>query len=1405
VRPKLLETLLLLECLAAPLLPTPYSAFALLLLLSLWLLLRPPPREVYVAGLALLAAAAILGLGPLLVNRGAPVEETLQQPSRGRWQSAMEAGYEDLWLDLEAKVNAAHAGLASISGLAPNHVLQAFDQLVAVAGKGEGVTLMLFDANEDVIAWAGEGLVPEPKVFQVPSGERSFIAGFGSITLCVARDFPGAQPLRIVAGRSFPAAALPFPPPWPERASDYRWSMVEEPPGPDSTVHFITAPAAPTLVAEPKGGGSASAPGVSRKTARGMLSTRVEGWCFRLAFAAFGLAFLSLAVLRGVGLVVQERPREPREPHSGLQVGLLGIAGIAAWCYMATASLTATAGLVGGFVLTALGMRRYRRDRDHQPVPFKGVGAAALLIGAAWGVQALSGQPLELGGEFGTSPEHLAWRIAFAAAAFGLFLLAGRENREVPEPGAGWAWVSVVLLLGAAAAHDFVPLCSALLVAAGVTLAVWAEPRRVVRRPGVLATTVLLACLASSTAWEMAYRVRLKEVLGEDLMARMAPPTAAQMQTASQALEHHFKIRELNSLVAWDASTLDPGDLAFQLWRTSPLARRNALSALVVRPAEGGEPLAFALGLTLDASLRRASLPVNQMGLQIWDALEVGGVGQLYLDGRPWGEVEYWLQPRPGFNLQPLPLEGKVEGAVLRGSFALGSPVAGLPEPVLYGLYAGDDGRVLITPWSEAAPLPQEWRPRDPTTRVRNPPVVQAEIPIPSGSSHLWVRSGADGWEALYLPRLTPLEALDRVATVAVSVLAVGAIAALLTLLLALPRAAFRVGMVRVLRSYSTRLVIVYTLLLLIPLPLLAAALTTAVEQRLRAEQRTEGEGALLAAQRVLADDLLSPKPGFVIEEATFESRLRWFADAAQHEVIIYWQGKDFASSRPELIDAGVLPQRPPGEVYARLLSGWNLSSRTQRVGTTPYIEIYGPLRSRGEPVGSENFYLFVPLLEQGERVARELAQLRRQAWLVTAALFALLVAVGVRLATNFTRPITELVEGTRRIAAGAPSLDVKPTDLELTVLAEAVDDMARRVAESRDRLLREKHVVERMVEHITSGVVSLDRQQRVLLRNQVAAELTGAVVGEPLAEALERNERLAPVAAFLQQVGRRTEQRTVRLAPDPDEGGQEREWSLVWVPVPGSGEPAALLVVEDATEVLRGQRLQAWAEMARIIAHEIKNPLTPIRLSAEHMREVHQRDPEQFDGVFERCTTNILQQVQELQDIAGDFSTYSSILRAELKPGDLVAVMAALFESYQAAPPPGIVLRFEAPAAAPARLDPRLLSRAIRNLLENAVRASLSKKDGGGEVVLRVTVVGEEAHLAVLDRGPGVPEDILGRIFDPYFSTHDTGTGLGLPIARRVAEEHGGTISARNRAGGGLAVVMALPLLPGGGPEDPR
>jgi signal transduction histidine kinase len=522
---------------------------------------------------------------------------------------------------------------------------------------------------------------------------------------------------------------------------------------------------------------------------------------------------------------------------------------------------------------------------------------------------------------------------------------------------------------------------------------------------------------------------------------------------------------------------------------------------------------------------------------------------------------------------------------------------------------------------------------------------------------------------------------LDRGGTQAFAALGLAATLLLVGVAFALPLRSFRDRLRRAWRSYSKRLVFTVMVLAVLPVLVINLVVIQAFAARLEREQSNNGAEALRAAQRVLGEYVETLTPGFSLDTVLDDDLLRWLGRVVQRDINLYWGSRLYATSQPELFSTALLPRRIPPEVYSQLaLGGASHASRTQRTAGQTYLELYAPF---GRPAAAssapalEVLILSVPLVAQQEDLEHEIASLRRRALLASAAFFVLFVAVGARAARNFTGPLRDLVDGTRRIAAGARSLGLRPSDSELQALVVAVDRMAAQIAEGRERLRR-------------------------------------------------------------------------------------------------------------------GERLEAWAEMARMIAHEIKNPLTPIRLSAEHMREVYERDPERFAPVFRRCVDNILRQVEELRSIAAEFSTYSSIPKIALERVEFGAVLRDAVGAYDSGDGARPVRLEIADHDLGVRLDPRLFVRALRNVIENALRA------GGGEPV-EVTAWrdGGEARVDVLDRGPGVGTDMLERIFEPYFSTHEGGTGLGLPIARRILEEHGGRLWAERREGGGLRVSMTLPIEP--------
>jgi signal transduction histidine kinase len=228
-----------------------------------------------------------------------------------------------------------------------------------------------------------------------------------------------------------------------------------------------------------------------------------------------------------------------------------------------------------------------------------------------------------------------------------------------------------------------------------------------------------------------------------------------------------------------------------------------------------------------------------------------------------------------------------------------------------------------------------------------------------------------------------------------------------------------------------------------------------------------------------------------------------------------------------------------------------------------------------------------------------------------------------------------------------------------------------------------------------------------------------------------------------------------------------------------------------------RTHRLEAWAEMARQVAHEIKNPLTPIQLSAEHLQRVHADRGEPMGAVLESCVSSILGQVRLLRQISSEFSSFASSPTARLAPVALPELVAEVVDPYRTGLQGRIEIHNRIPSTLPAVLvDRTLTARALSNIVENALHAM----PGSGSLTIDAFADPEAVRLEVTDSGLGMDAEALERVFEPYFSTKATGTGLGLPIARRNIELNGGSVEVRSTKGVGTTVVVRLPLAPRGG-----
>jgi two-component system nitrogen regulation sensor histidine kinase NtrY len=339
---------------------------------------------------------------------------------------------------------------------------------------------------------------------------------------------------------------------------------------------------------------------------------------------------------------------------------------------------------------------------------------------------------------------------------------------------------------------------------------------------------------------------------------------------------------------------------------------------------------------------------------------------------------------------------------------------------------------------------------------------------------------------------------------------------------------------------------------------------------------------------------------------------------------------------------------------------------------------------------------------------------------------------------------------------------------------------------------------METVLETISAGVLSLDAEGRLNTVNRTAARMLGRKAEEllhrPYPEVFA-GEALAPLRGLVGRLvenGKETTDQQVSLTLN----GRP---ATLMVTVSGLRSPereahGLMVVLDDVSELIRAQQAIAWREVARRIAHEIKNPLTPIQLSTQRLRKKFAERAPDAARVFDECTQTIIQEVEGLRNLVDEFSRYARMPSAHPRPGDLHAVIQQVAQLY-AGVQPGIKLRTELDPSVPSvNLDPDHMKRALINLVDNAVAAIPDE----GEIVIRTRYVPTAGRvlLEVADTGQGFPPEDRDRLFLPYYSTKSATGGLGLAIVSRIIVEHGGVIRVEENQPKGTRVVIELPAL---------
>lgn len=413
----------------------------------------------------------------------------------------------------------------------------------------------------------------------------------------------------------------------------------------------------------------------------------------------------------------------------------------------------------------------------------------------------------------------------------------------------------------------------------------------------------------------------------------------------------------------------------------------------------------------------------------------------------------------------------------------------------------------------------------------------------------------------------------------------------------------------------------------------------------------------------------------------------------------------------------------------------------------------------------------------------------------VTLALLLAAIWVALRVAAGITVPIRKLAEGTAAVAAGRFDYRIDETsDDEVGVLIDSFNKMTHDLQRSREQLEQEVNYKKTILSNIETGVVSIDRGGRITTVNRSASEILGILEKDALGKRYDEAFgfiELDPIRNLFRRL-------------EDGQGRAEEELSLnvrgriltlrmrISTLRDGNGTPIGTTVTfDDLTELLRAKKAETWQDVARRIAHEFKNPLTPIKLSAERLRKKHAEGAADFDAVFDECSLTIVQEADGLRKLVDEFANFARMPNSNPTLQPLAPVIESVLQLYGGAHRDIVFVKELSPDLPEVLLDREQIKRVFINLFENAVEAM----GGTGKLVVSAQKTASGmVRIDVADEGPGIAAEDVPKLFDPEFSRKKAKSGLGLAIVLRIIKDHGGSISVSRNDPRGARFIIELP-----------
>jgi len=532
----------------------------------------------------------------------------------------------------------------------------------------------------------------------------------------------------------------------------------------------------------------------------------------------------------------------------------------------------------------------------------------------------------------------------------------------------------------------------------------------------------------------------------------------------------------------------------------------------------------------------------------------------------------------------------------------------------------------------------------------------------------------------------------------------------------------------------------------------------------------------------------LSDRGAFLCYRRVLDDRfVRETAASLGRNVNIYYRGRLMASSERELFVGGFLEPLLSPSVYADVGLGRSRADvSSETLGGYSYR-----ISSTGLPSlqSGESAVISVPHLYRTAEVNREVARTNAVILGLLALIFYIAVTLGVFLAGAIFTPIAALQGGTRRIMQGDLEFRLEPgaTD-EIGDLVESFNSMTAALRDARRDLLERQRYLGAILDNVATGVISVGADGTIVTVNPSAERILDLSAGSLIGRT-SREAAAGMLSGLFPPAGGSGGGVTERELSLEAEGGTRTIKAVVAELSEGGEHLGTVIVFDDLTELIRTKKLSAWIEMARQIAHEVKNPLTPIKLSAQLMRRAYDEKHGDFEEIFTSGIDTVIQQTEILRQIASEFSSFGRTVDLRPERVDLDPFIQEIVAGYRGVEK--ATIDFSPSPDTAVMVDREALRKIIVNLIENALEAM----PDGGEVSISCRRRDGAVEIRVVDSGTGLSEEAQERLFEPYFSTKTTGTGLGLAICQRFASEMNGSISLRNREdAAGVEAVVVLP-----------